>query len=111
MNETIHPQSITLLLFVPGKSIELEDPVLNLHKPSGYLKVFDVREGNPNGDHGPGIVIGEVQPFAHFSSAHSDQQSTVCNEESHDAREIYLQLSPGPVVSVPSEPHLFLRCL
>lgn len=37
-----------------------EDSVPNLHKLSGYLKVFNVREGNSNGDHGPGVVIGEV---------------------------------------------------
>lgn len=89
MNETRH------LLIIPGTSIDcrlgsieplmlysFEDSVLNLHKLSGYLKVFDVREGNSNGDHSPGIVIGEVQPFTHFSSAHGDQQSSVCNEES-----------------------------
>lgn len=27
---------------------------------STYLEVFDVWEGNSNGDHGPGIVISEV---------------------------------------------------
>lgn len=91
-----------------------EDSVHNLHKLSGYLKVFNVRKGNSNGDHGPGIVIGEVQPFTHLSSAHSDQQSAVCSKESQDIRgesEIYLQLFPGPVVSVLSEPHLFLCSL
>lgn len=77
--------------FGPGKSKRLTaggavnvggfgDSVLNRHKLSGYLKVFDVREGDSNGDHGPGVVIGEVQPFAHFSSAHSDQQSAACTE-------------------------------
>lgn len=57
------------------------DSVQDLHKLSGYLKVFDVGEGNSDGDHGPGIVVGEVQPFTHLSSAHSDQQSAVCNED------------------------------
>lgn len=55
-----------------------------LPKLYDYLKIFNVWEGNPNGDHRPGVVIGEVQPFAHFSSADSDEQSTVWNKESHD---------------------------
>lgn len=55
-----------------------------LHKLCDYLKVFNVWEGNSNGDDCPGVIIGEVQSFAHFSSADSDQQSTVCNKESHD---------------------------
>lgn len=49
-----------------------------------YLKVFNVWEGNPDGDHRPGVVVGEVQPFAHFPSADGDEQSTVWNRESHD---------------------------
>lgn len=49
-----------------------------------YLKVFNVWEGNSNRDYRPGVIIGEIQPFAHLSSADSDQQSTVCNKEPHD---------------------------
>lgn len=90
-----------------------------LPKLYDYLKVFNVWEGNPNGDDRPGVVIGEVQPFAHLSSADSDQQSTVWNKESHDvwvhAMNMRFTCISTPkhhgwiTVSVLAEPHLFLR--
>lgn len=73
-----------------------------LHKLRDYLKVFNIWEGNSNGDYRPGVIVGEVQSFAHFSSADSNQQSTVCNKESHDGVKmtftcwcIYILINPG----------------
>lgn len=82
----------------------------NLHTLRAYLKVFNVREGNSNGDHRPGVIVGEVQSFTHFSSAHSDKQGAICKKESHDVQGVWGALISwyitGPVVSELTEPHL-----
>lgn len=31
-----------------------------LHKLRDYLKVFNIWEGNSNGDYRPGVIVGEV---------------------------------------------------
>lgn len=50
---------------------------------STYLEVFDVWEGDSNGDDGPGIVISEVQPFTHFAPTDGNEQRAVCNEQTY----------------------------
>lgn len=76
------------LLFLPNHT----SPVANVLWPglcriakdcssTTYLEVFDVWEGNSNGDHCSGIVICEVKSFTHFTPTDSNQQSTIYNKE------------------------------
>ena len=43
------------------------------------LEVLDVGEGNADGDHCPGIVVREIQAFAYFTPADSNQQGPICS--------------------------------
>lgn len=55
-----------------------------------YLQVLHVWEGDSDGHHCPGILITEIQPLTDLPSAHSYQESSICNSTA-----VITQIIPG----------------